>query len=59
MAKRLGTYTPFGVLVLPGTLGLVVLAVVWGGALLGMVLNIVWIDAPKWLSAIVYISRKE
>jgi hemolysin III len=51
-----GTYTPFGVLVLPGTLALVVLAVVWGGALLGMVLNMVWIDAPKWFSAIVYIS---
>jgi len=51
-----GTYTPFGVLVLRGTLALVVLAVVWSGALLGMTLNMVWIDAPKWFSAIVYIS---
>ena len=51
-----GTYTPFGVLVLPGTLALVVLAVVWSGALLGMALNMLWIDAPKWFSAIVYIS---
>src|SRR5262249_11845987 len=34
-----GTYTPFGVLVFPGTLALVVLAVVWSGALLGMTLN--------------------
>ena len=51
-----GTYTPFGVLVLPGTLALVVLAVVWGGALLGIALNMVWIDAPKWFSAIVYIA---
>ena len=51
-----GTYTPFGVLVLPGTLARVVLGVVWGGALLGMALNLVWIDAPKWLSAIVYIA---
>jgi hemolysin III len=51
-----GTYTPFGLLVLPGTLGIVVLVVVWGGALLGMALNLVWIDAPKWFSAIVYIS---
>lgn len=51
-----GTYTPFGVLVLSGTLAVVVLAVVWGGALLGMALNMVWIDAPKWFSAIVYIS---
>jgi hemolysin III len=44
-----GTYTPLGVLVLPGTLALVVLVVVWGGALLGMALNMVWIDAPKWV----------
>jgi hemolysin III len=51
-----GTYTPFGVLVLPGTLALVVLAVVWSGALLGVALNMLWIDAPKWFSAIVYIS---
>ena len=51
-----GTYTPFGLLVLPGKLAFVVLAVVWGGALLGMALNMVWIDAPKWLSAIVYVS---
>jgi len=51
-----GTYTPFGVLVLQGKLALVVLAVVWSGALLGMALNMVWIDAPKWLSAIVYVS---
>jgi hemolysin III len=51
-----GTYTPMGVLVLPGTLGLVVLTVVWGGAFLGIALNLVWIDAPKWLIAIAYIS---
>jgi hemolysin III len=51
-----GTYTPFGVLVLPGTLGRVVLAVVWSGALLGMALNMVWIDAPKWVGAIVYVA---
>jgi hemolysin III len=51
-----GTYTPLGVLVFPGTLALVVLTVVWGGALLGMALNMVWVDAPKWFSAIVYIS---
>ena len=51
-----GTYTPIGVLVLPGTLARVLLAVVWGGALLGVALNMIWIDAPKWFSAIVYIA---
>jgi hemolysin III len=51
-----GTYTPFGLLVLSGTLAGVVLAVVWSGALLGMALNLVWVDAPKWFSAIVYVA---
>jgi hemolysin III len=51
-----GTYTPFALLVLHGTLAHVVLAVVWGGALLGIVLKLVWIDAPKWLIAAVYLA---
>jgi hemolysin III len=51
-----GRYTPFGLLVLSGTLAVVVLVVVWSGALLGMALSMVWIDATKWLSAIVYLS---
>jgi len=51
-----GTYTPFGLLALSGTLAVVVLAVVWSGALAGMALNLIWIDAPKWFSAIVYTS---
>jgi hemolysin III len=51
-----GTYTPFGLLALSGTLAVVVLAVVWSGALAGMALNLIWIDAPKWFSAMVYTS---
>ena len=31
------------------------LALVWGGALAGILLHILWIDAPKWLSAVVYV----
>ena len=51
-----GTYTPFALLVLHGTLSRVVLVAVWGGALLGIVLKLVWIDAPKWLIATVYLA---
>jgi hemolysin III len=51
-----GTYTPFGLLVLHGALGTVVLAVVWGGALAGMVLKLAWVDAPKWLMAAIYLA---
>jgi hemolysin III len=51
-----GTYTPFGLLVLHDTLATVVLTVVWAGALGGIVLKLVWIDAPKWLVAVVYVA---
>lgn len=51
-----GTYTPFGLLVLDGTLGTAVLWVVWIGALAGIVMKLAWIDAPKWVSAVVYLA---
>jgi hemolysin III len=51
-----GTYTPFSLLVLDGTLANAILIVVWAGALGGIVLNLVWTSAPKWLSATVYIA---
>ena len=50
-----GTYTPFALLVLNGTLAIVILVVVWGGALGGIVLKLVWIDAPKPLVAVLYV----
>jgi hemolysin III len=51
-----GTYTPFGLLVLTGTWRIVVLAVVWGGAAAAIVLKFAWVDAPKWLAAVIAIS---
>jgi hemolysin III len=51
-----GTYTPFGMLVLEGALAVVVLAIFWGGALAGVLLKLVWIDAPKWLVAAAYVA---
>jgi hemolysin III len=51
-----GTYTPFGLLLLHGTLATVVLAVIWGGALAGVVMKLAWVDAPKWLMAVVYVA---
>jgi hemolysin III len=51
-----GTYTPFGLLVLDGTLGRAVLWVVWAGALAGIAVKLIWIDAPKWISAVVYLA---
>ena len=41
-----GSFTPFGLLVLTGTPATVSLALVWGGAVAGIVLHALWIDAP-------------
>jgi len=51
-----GTYTPVGLLVLNGTLATVVLAVVWGGAAAGIVLELAWTTAPRWLGGTVYLA---
>jgi hemolysin III len=51
-----GTYTPFTVLALEGRLATAILIVVWVGALGGVVLKLVWIDAPKPLVAGVYVA---
>jgi hemolysin III len=51
-----GTYTPFALLVLDGALSTAILATVWAGAIAGAVFELIWIDHPKWASAILYIS---
>ncbi|MEA2399808.1 MAG: hemolysin [Thermoleophilaceae bacterium] len=51
-----GTYTPFALLVLDGTLRNVVLLGVWSGAAAGIVFTLVWVDAPKWLTAGAYVA---
>jgi hemolysin III len=51
-----GTYTPFALLVLHGTLAMTILAVVWIGAIAGAIVEMIWIDHPKWASALIYMS---
>ena len=51
-----GTYTPFALLAFDGRVGDVILVVVWAGAAAGLVLNLAWVDAPKWLTAIVFMA---
>ena len=51
-----GTYTPFALLVLDGPLADAILAVVWAGALIGAIVEMVWIEHPKWVAALVYMS---
>lgn len=51
-----GTYTPFALLALDGTLATAILIAVWAGAGAGIVMSLVWPDAPKWLLAVVYVA---
>jgi hemolysin III len=44
-----GSYTPFAILLLRGTDRIVILAVVWTGALLGVCFRVLWVGAPRWL----------
>jgi hemolysin III len=50
-----GTYTPFALLVLDGSLAKAVLIAIWTGAALGIGLEMLWPDTPKWLTAAVYV----
>jgi hemolysin III len=51
-----GTYTPFALLVLDGPLADAILAVVWVGAIAGAIVEMVWIEHPKWVAALIYLS---
>jgi hemolysin III len=51
-----GTYTPFALLVLNGPLADAILVVVWVGAIAGAVVETIWIDHPKWVAALIYVS---
>jgi hemolysin III len=51
-----GSYTPFTLLLLRGADRIVLLSVVWAGALLGVAFRVLWSDAPRWLYTPIYIA---
>jgi hemolysin III len=51
-----GSYVPYGLLVLVGAWRLSVLSVVGLGAIVGVVLRVVWAEAPTWMSAVIAIA---
>lgn len=50
-----GTYTPICLVCLRGTVGYILLAAIWICAILGMILKVVWMDAPRWVSTAIYV----
>ncbi|MFF0255116.1 hemolysin III family protein [Micromonospora zamorensis] len=51
-----GTYTPLCVMLLAPRPATVMLSLVWGGALAGVALKLVWPHAPRWVSAPLYLA---
>lgn len=51
-----GTYTPLTVMLLEGTTRTVVLAVVWSGAFIGLLLRVFWLGAPRWAYVPLYLG---
>ena len=51
-----GTYTPFAIFLLNQKNAIILLTLVWSGAILTSILRITWLGAPRWLYVIAYIA---
>ena len=51
-----GSYTPICLLVLGGKTGFILLAIVWGIAIVGILIKAFWVYCPKWVSSALYIG---
>lgn len=50
------TYTPLCLIALSPAQAAWMLAIAWAGAILGVILNLVWIEHPRWLDVVVYLA---
>ena len=51
-----GSYTPICLITLKGRTGTILLALVWGIAIVGIILKAFWVFCPKWVSSVLYIG---
>ncbi|MFM1797514.1 MAG: hypothetical protein RL733_1295 [Actinomycetota bacterium] len=51
-----GTYTPFAIYLLEKNQAVVLLSIVWGGALLSGIFRVFWLSAPRWLYVPIYLA---
>ncbi|MCI6018573.1 MAG: hemolysin III family protein [Schaedlerella sp.] len=51
-----GTYTPVCLIAIGGKLGITLLAIVWGIAVVGIIFKALWVTCPKWVSSVLYIG---
>lgn len=50
-----GTYTPLSLAALAWPKDVILLAVIWAGALLGVAFRVFWLGAPRWLYVPIYV----
>lgn len=51
-----GSYTPICLITLRGRTGIILLSLVWGIAIVGIILKAFWVFCPKWVSSVLYIG---
>ncbi len=51
-----GSYTPICLIVLDKSIGIPLLSLVWGIAIVGILIKAFWINCPKWFSSVLYIA---
>jgi hemolysin III len=51
-----GTYTPFALIALDGAWRATILAIVWSGAGIAIVLKVAWVEGPRWVAAVVAVA---
>lgn len=51
-----GSYTPVCAIALKDSVGYPLLALVWGTAIVGILVKAFWITCPKWFSSLIYIA---
>ena len=51
-----GTYTPLSIAALPAPKSVILLSIIWGGALLGILFRVFWLRAPRWLYVPIYVA---
>ena len=51
-----GTYTPFAIYLLEKSQAVVLLTIVWGGAVISGIFRVFWLSAPRWLYVPIYLA---
>jgi hemolysin III len=51
-----GTYTPLAIDALEWPKNVIMLSVIWGGAIIGILSRIFWLKAPRWSYVVLYIA---